>query len=122
MAKRREQKRGNAARSQVSPKLRIGLIVGAVAVGVLVLVGVYFIIFANTQTPPPAAQVAQVTEDSVVESAPQPIVEDATPDLPVAPEVGASAPDFTLADTAGNQVSLADYRGKPAVVTFFHTW
>ena len=122
MAKRRKQKRKNAARSQASPKSRIGLIIGAVAVGVLALAGAYFLIFAEAQTPAPAAQVAQVTEDSAVENAPQPVVENTAPDLPVAPEVGALAPDFSLADTAGNQVSLADFRGKPAIVTFFHTW
>lgn len=122
MAKRRKQKRKNAARSQASSKSGIGLIVGAVAVGVLALAGTYFLIFADTQTSAPAAQVAQVTKDTAVENAPQPVVENTAPDLPVAPEVGALAPDFTLVDTAGNQVSLADFKGKPAVVTFFHTW
>jgi len=120
MAKRRKRKGRNAGSwSQGAPKLGIGLIAGAIAVGVLVLAGAYFLISADTQTP---AQVAQVTEDSAVENAPQPVVEETAPDLPVAPKVGALAPDFTLADTTGNQVSLADFRGKPAVVTFFHTW
>lgn len=32
---------------------------------------------------------------------------------------GDTAPDFTLPDDAGNQVSLADYRGKKAVVYFY---
>lgn len=30
-----------------------------------------------------------------------------------------TAPDFTLTDTSGNQVHLADYRGKSAVVLYF---
>lgn len=122
MAKRRNRKKRNAAQSQVSSKLGVGFIVGAVAVGVLALAGAYFLIFTESQAPAPAAQVAQVTEDVAVENAPQLVGEDTAPDLPVAPEVGALAPEFTLADIAGNQVSLADYRGKPAVVTFFHTW
>jgi cytochrome oxidase Cu insertion factor (SCO1/SenC/PrrC family) len=126
MAKRRKQKRGNSFQSQTSPKSRAGLIVGAVTVGLLALVGAYFLIFANTQTPAPAAQVAQVTEESAdafaVDNGQQIVVEDTSPDLPIAPKVGALAPDFTLADTAGSQVSLAAFRGKPVVVTFFHTW
>lgn len=126
MAKRRKQIRGNSSQSQASPKSRASLIVGAVAVGLLALVGAYFLIFANTRTPAPAAQIAQVSGEAAdapaVEDAQQTVVENTLPDLPVAPKVGALAPDFTLADTTGNEVSLADFRGKPAVVTFFHTW
>lgn len=33
--------------------------------------------------------------------------------------VGATAPAFTLADAAGGEVSLADYRGRP-VLLYFH--
>lgn len=132
MAKRRKQKRGKASRSPASPKSGMGLMVGVVAVGVIVLAGAYFLILANTQTPAPAAHVAQVEQPqqvveeasaaSAAENSQQTVVEDISSDLPVAPAVGALAPDFTLADTAGTQVSLADFRGKPAVVTFFHTW
>jgi len=35
-------------------------------------------------------------------------------------EVGQAAPDFTLKDQAGNDVSLADYKGKQAVVLVFY--
>lgn len=34
-------------------------------------------------------------------------------------EVGADAPDFTLPDAAGGEVSLADYAGQP-VLLYFH--
>lgn len=34
-------------------------------------------------------------------------------------EVGAEAPDFTLPDAAGGDVSLADYSGQP-VLLYFH--
>jgi peroxiredoxin Q/BCP len=34
--------------------------------------------------------------------------------------VGDAAPDFTLPDHQGNRVSLADYRGRQAVVVFFY--
>ena len=35
--------------------------------------------------------------------------------------VGATAPDFTLQDSDGNDVSLSDYTGKILVIQFFST-
>ena len=35
--------------------------------------------------------------------------------------VGATAPDFTLPDSDGNDVSLSDYTGKILVIQFFST-
>ena len=32
------------------------------------------------------------------------------------------APDFTLRDLKGNQVSLSDFRGQPVVLNFWATW
>jgi peroxiredoxin len=37
-------------------------------------------------------------------------------------DVGDIAPDFQLEDAAGNQVSLADLRGKVVLVNFWATW
>ena len=42
--------------------------------------------------------------------------------LPPAPEVGRLAPDFTLVDLEGNQVSLSDFRGKTVFINFWATW
>ncbi len=42
--------------------------------------------------------------------------------LEVAPRVGARAPDFTLPDTTGQNISLSDFRGKPVAMMFFHSW
>ena len=33
-----------------------------------------------------------------------------------------AAPDFTLRDLKGNQVSLSDFRGQPVVLNFWATW
>jgi len=38
------------------------------------------------------------------------------PDVPLT--VDDRAPDFTLADTAGESVSLSDFRGQPVVLVF----
>jgi peroxiredoxin len=37
-------------------------------------------------------------------------------------EVGQQAPGFTLPDVAGNEVSLADFRGQPVIINFWATW
>ena len=42
--------------------------------------------------------------------------------LPVEPKIGARAPDFSLPDTAGQEVSLSDFRGQPVAMMFFHSW
>jgi hypothetical protein len=42
------------------------------------------------------------------------------PVTPTALRVGEPAPDFTLPDAAGRPVSLADYRGRKAVVLVFY--
>jgi peroxiredoxin len=36
--------------------------------------------------------------------------------------VGTRAPEFTLRDLLGKEVSLADHRGRPVVVDFWATW
>ena len=36
------------------------------------------------------------------------------------PEIGSPAPDFTLPDTAGNQVKLSDFKGKTVVLEWFN--
>jgi peroxiredoxin len=40
----------------------------------------------------------------------------------MAAEIGQSAPDFTLPDQSGNQVSLSQFRGQKDVVLSFHVF
>jgi thiol-disulfide isomerase/thioredoxin len=41
---------------------------------------------------------------------------------PPDPLMGKQAPNFTLEDTSGKKVSLADYKGKAVLVNFWATW
>ena len=38
------------------------------------------------------------------------------------PEIGKTAPDFTLKGLDGQEVSLSDFRGKPVLLNFWATW
>jgi thiol-disulfide isomerase/thioredoxin len=42
--------------------------------------------------------------------------------MPPSPLIGKPAPAFTLRDLKGNEVSLADYKGKAVLVNFWATW
>ena len=42
--------------------------------------------------------------------------------MPPHPLEGKTAPNFKLEDTAGKEVSLADYKGKAVLVNFWATW
>ncbi len=45
-----------------------------------------------------------------------------TPSSASAVSVGELAPDFTLVDLEGNQVSLSDFRGETVFINFWATW
>ena len=47
---------------------------------------------------------------------------DASADIQENPLQGKMAPGFTLRDTNGRKVSLADYKGKAVIVDFWATW
>jgi cytochrome c biogenesis protein CcmG/thiol:disulfide interchange protein DsbE len=51
-----------------------------------------------------------------------PSSESETANLEVAPAMGALAPDFTLFDLAGEEVSLSEFRGRPVLINFWATW
>ena len=79
--------------------------------------------------PPPDSTSAPPSADSTpvpTFTATQPSVEIATAtptaDLPIAPVEGARAPDFTLTDLNGDEVSLSNLRGQPLLLNFWATW
>ncbi|HLF02064.1 MAG TPA: redoxin domain-containing protein, partial [Anaerolineales bacterium] len=39
-----------------------------------------------------------------------------------APIVGSTAPDFTLANTQGRQITLSKLKGQPVLINFWATW
>ncbi|NIS83002.1 MAG: redoxin domain-containing protein [Anaerolineales bacterium] len=45
-----------------------------------------------------------------------------TAGLEIAPAMGALAPDFTLFDLQGEEVSLSDFHGQPVLINFWATW
>jgi thiol-disulfide isomerase/thioredoxin len=61
----------------------------------------------------------QQLQAMVAKSAPATSADAAIPDNPLQ---GKIAPPFTLKDTAGHKVSLADYKGKAVIVDFWATW
>lgn len=62
-------------------------------------------------------------EDEKIEDSEDPEPEDQAEDEPVADiAVGAPAPDFTLKNLQGEEVSLSDFRGNIVLINFWATW
>ena len=130
MAKQKRQKRvsskSGVRSSNTTAKSRwnVGMITG-VATGVLAIAA-YIIFFANNTPSPQALQVAEMSHPKATEETAKPLpaaeMQPVLSSVSVAPKVGALAPNFDLVDITGNQISLSDYRGKPVIVSFFHTW
>lgn len=80
----------------------------AVLAGVLILAGVGYRSLTAGQQPPAASSPAPA-ESAAASSA----LEEPAP-IP--------APDFTVLNAAGEEVSLSDYIGKPIVLNFWATW
>ena len=69
---------------------------------------------------PPAAT---PTATQLPTASPTPTPPDALePDLPVAPRVGARAPEILLSDLEGEQMSINGLKGKMVLLNFWTTW
>jgi cytochrome c biogenesis protein CcmG, thiol:disulfide interchange protein DsbE len=83
-----------------------------------------------SQAPAPAvlaAPAAAANSDSTIASAPPASATSnqapqANAQLEVKPEVGFSAPDFTLQTLDGQTIRLSDLRGHPVFITYWSTW
>lgn len=77
------------------------------------------VIFADAQTPEQqteklAALVTELQQNANIKILYQPPKE--------APVVGAMAPNFTLTNLNGKEVSLSQFRGRPVILNFWATW
>jgi hypothetical protein len=75
-----------------------------------------------TATQPPAVSPSATLRTGTVEPSVGIAAATPTADLPVAPVPGARAPDFTLADLNGDEVSLSGLRGQVVLLNFWATW
>jgi hypothetical protein len=75
----------------------------------------------STDEPPVVSPSATPKTDPVE---PTVTIATATPtaDLPIGPVPGARAPDFTLTDLNGDEVSLSGLRGQAVLLNFWATW
>jgi cytochrome oxidase Cu insertion factor (SCO1/SenC/PrrC family) len=130
MAEQKRQKRVSSksglrsSNTTAKSRWNVGMITG-VATGVLAIAA-YIIFFANNTPSPQALQVAGMSHPKAAEETTKPLpaeeMQFVVSSVSGAPKVGALAPNFNLVDITGKQISLSDYRGKPVVVSFFHTW
>ncbi len=77
------------------------------------------VVLAGAETPARqqeqlAAWVSGIQDNAAIEIFYEPPAE--------APVVGATAPDFTLTNLDGEEVTLSQFRGKPVIVNFWATW
>ena len=77
-----------------------------VGIGVALIVG-YFIVVSGGGIKPPITEGLSTNEIAA---------------LPVAPVIGANAPDFTILDVEDNSFTLSDELGSPTAIMFFHSW
>lgn len=79
-----------------------------------------------TSTPMPTAEAPPTATPALVPtSTPSPTTEPtsaASSELPTGPVIGALAPDLTLVDLSGIEVTLSDLRGKAVLLNFWTTW
>ncbi|MFQ5922563.1 MAG: peroxiredoxin family protein [Anaerolineales bacterium] len=104
MSKKADRRRAREQKRRRATRRKIGL--AALGVGVTVFV-VYAAVTSGAGLKDPLS--AFLSEEELAA-------------LPPAPQRGAPAPDFTIADIDGNAFTLSEALGKPTALMFFHTW
>jgi cytochrome c biogenesis protein CcmG/thiol:disulfide interchange protein DsbE len=75
--------------------------------------------YTPTHTPTPTIQATPVVSSPTG----TPILANPTPTPPpVTPREGFTAPDFSLLDLQGRELTLGQFRGRPVMVNFWTTW
>jgi peroxiredoxin len=90
---------------------RIILLVLAIVLLLVASLSAYVVAHGKDTTPAPAHSVSSAQHGKSGSKAPK-----------IAPAGAESAPDFALKDIAGNEVKLADYKGKVVALNFWATW
>ncbi len=75
-----------------------------------------------TVAPLPAVGLLAPLRSSTVEPPAEMATATPTAALPVEPVVGARAPDFTLTDLTGEEISLGALQGQVVLLNFWTTW
>lgn len=102
MAQQKRHKRANKTGLTANRKIVFWMGIAALAVG-----GTFFLIFSSPEKP--EEQVEGLTEEALS-------------NLPVAPQIGAVAPNFQLTSLEGESMQLRDFKGQPVALIFFHSW
>lgn len=94
-------------------------IVGIIILAVVLVGGLYY--FAAIKDG--ELKEKSVPENNITEDIDENVGEkEASEDLTYDIAIGEEAPDFTLKDLNGDEVSLSDYRGKIVLINFWATW
>ena len=90
------------------------LVIAVIGIGGLL----YFNSLDKAAEDTPKAEVEIPKDDVIVESVEEPAEVTATAEI----ATGKPAPDFTLKNLSGEEVSLSDYKGKIVLLNFWATW
>ncbi|CCQ93216.1 Alkyl hydroperoxide reductase/ Thiol specific antioxidant/ Mal allergen [[Clostridium] ultunense Esp] len=101
-------------RDRVNKKILSIIILAVVLVGGLY----YFTMVKGEETTEELVPENNVSEETNSETNGEDITEDFVPDI----SIGEEAPNFTLKNLDGEEVSLTDYRGKTVLINFWATW